>query len=417
MKVAIVGGGTGGVTCAMALVSRSHEWIKVDIIHDPDVPIFGVGESLGHDFVQLIRGATQFSFPFDLEKLNAKIKQGIMFVDWQESQNYPDSTNGYMTLSCQALHADTFALRDFVLPRMAHYWSHKFKEIHGYVDRIWQDESKAYIQLGEKALEYDFVIDARGIPKSVDDTFEHVDSIPVNSAVLNMCPHPGDWDFTYALATPDGWMFGVPVHHRSNWGYLFNRSITTDEDAIRNSHEFLHTHRIPKAHINYDVLKENVHVLKWDNYHSKKIADRRILRQGNMLFNYEPLHGYAVPLYTVMATQFLDYFVRDLGEDQLNYNYKEYIDSFRDLIAFHYHRGSVYDTPFWKNAKEISQKQLEGSEWMKICMNKRFSLEGAVQLEDAWTTSPIAHPMFIWEIDQAFKFGYFDHLPQHHLVT
>ena len=199
MKVAIVGGGTGGVTCAMALVSRSHEWIKVDIIHDPTVPIFGVGESLGHDFVQLIRGATQFSFPFDLEKLNAKIKQGIMFVDWQQSQNYPDSTNGYMTLSCQALHADTFALRDFVLPRMAHYWSHKFKEIHGHVDRIWQDEYKAYIQLGEKALEYDFVIDARGIPKSVDDTFEYVDSIPVDSAVLNMCPHPGDWDFTYSL--------------------------------------------------------------------------------------------------------------------------------------------------------------------------------------------------------------------------
>ena len=136
-----------------------------------------------------------------------------------------------------------------------------------------------------------------------------------------------------------------------------------------------------------------------------------------MLFNYEPLHGYAVPLYTVMATQFLDYFVRDLGEDQLNYNYREYIDSFRDLIAFHYHKGSVYDTPFWKNAKEISNKKLEGSEWMKICMNKQFSLEGAVQLDDAWTTSPIAHPMFIWEIDQAFKFGYFDHLPQHHLVT
>ena len=107
----------------------------------------------------------------------------------------------------------------------------------------------------------------------------------------------------------------------------------------------------------------------------------------------------------------------EVGEDQLNYNYRQDIVSFRDLIAFHYHKGSVYDTPFWKNAKEISNKKLEGSEWMKICMNKQFSLEGAVQLDDAWTTSPIAHPMFIWEIDQAFKFGYFDHLPQHHLVT
>ena len=94
--------------------------------------------------------------------------------------------------------------------------------------------------------------------------------------------------------TKDGWcFFGVPVHHRTSWGYTFNRSVTSDEEAIRNCHEFLHTHRIPKKHINYDVLKENVHVLKWDHYHSKKILDGRILRNGNMLFQYEPLHGYA----------------------------------------------------------------------------------------------------------------------------
>ena len=53
-----------------------------------------------------------------------------------------------------------------------------------------------------------------------------------------------------------------------------------------------------------------------------------------------------VPLFTTMATQFLEYFSRDMTEEDLNANYLEYMDSFRDLIAFHYHKGSIYDTPF-----------------------------------------------------------------------
>ncbi len=416
MRVAIIGGGTGGVVSALSLVSRSLPWMKFDLIHDPNIPIFGVGEALSHDFVNLIRNATQFSPPFDLEKLNAKIKQGIMFIDWQENQNYPQSTSGYIPLSTQGLHVDTFALKDYALPRLKHYFPDKFREVEGNVSKIWQDDKKAYLSLGDDTLEYDFIIDARGTPKDIDDTYERPTSIPVDSAVLNVCSHPGDWDFTYAMATRDGWCFGIPVHQRSTWGYTFNRSITSDEEAIRNCHEFLHTHRIPKKHINYNTLKENFHVLKWDHYHSKKIADGRILRNGSMLFQYEPLHGYSVPLFTTMATQFLEYFSRDMTEEDLNANYLEYMDSFGDLIAFHYHKGSIYDTPFWKHASEISTNQLQGSEWMKICLSECFTFEDAANMEDFLTTAPIAHPMFIWEIDKAFNFGYFNHIPDHHTV-
>ena len=42
---------------------------------------------------------------------------------------------------------------------------------------------------------------------------------------------------------------------------------------------------------------------------------------------------------------------------------------------------------------------------MKICMSKDFTLEGAVQMDDPWTTSPIAHPMFIWELDACLTLG------------
>ena len=55
---------------------------------------------------------------------------------------------------------------------------------------------------------------------------------------------------------------------------------------------------------------------------------------------------------------------------------------------------------FWKHASEISTNQLQGSEWMKICLSECFTFEDARNMEDFLTTAPIAHPMFIWEIDK-----------------
>ena len=416
MRIGIIGGGTGGLVTAMTLVSRGFEWTKIDLIYDPNIPIIGVGEALAHDFVQLLRGSTQFLFPFDLEELNAKLKLGIAFVDWNEFQDFPNSLGGYITLSCQGLHIDTYSLRDFVLPRLNHYWSHKFREVHANVKHIHQSEDAAYVVTDTETLEYDYVVDCRGVPKVLDETYEQPTTIPVNSVVLNICDKPGDWDYTYHLAHKDGWMFGIPVHHRSSWGYLFNRDITSSEDAIKNCHEFLHTHRIPKQHIDYSKLRENIKIITWDHYHSKKPVDNRILRNGNSLFLYEPLHGYSVPLYTFMSGSYIDYFTHAWSEERVNQQFHAYLNSFQDLIAFHYHKGSIHDTPFWRWVSKISQERLQGSDWMRICMSENFTLEGAVRLDDTWTTSPIAHPMFIWEIDRAFNFGYFKHLPNHHAM-
>ena len=412
MKIAVIGGGTGGLVTAMVMCSRSPENLKIDLIHDPNSPIIGVGESLSHDFVQLLRGALQFQFPFDMKEVNATIKHGVALVDWCESQNFPESLNGYLSLSCQGVHADTYSWRSFVLPRLKHYWGHKFKEVHGTVDRFWQDSKRAYLSMNGETHEYHHIIDCRGIPQEFDDTYESPESIVINSAIINVCDKPGDWEWTYHIAHPNGWMFGIPVSNRSSWGYLYNNKVTTKEEAIEDSHRFLREHRIPRQHIDYDKLRDNVKSFSWPHYHSKKFVDGRILRNGNALYTYEPLHGYGVPLYTTLATLAVEYFTYDMSEDELNNQYTTYLSSFRDFIAFHYHRGSIHKTPFWDWASEVSLNQVQGSEFMKICMSKDFTLEGAVQMDDPWTTSPIAHPMFIWELDAVFDFGYFEHLPE-----
>ncbi len=412
MKIGIVGGGTGGIVSAMECVARSLKWTKVDLIYDPELPILGVGESLAHDFVLSLREATQYIIPFDNTKLNSTQKLGVCFADWAKSQDFPETLKGYLPNTCQGLHVDTYCLRDFVLPRIKHYWGHKFNEVHVNVKDIIQDEKKAFVVTDNEKLEYDYVMDCRGLQDTIDDTYESVPST-VNAVVLNQCEWPGDWNWTYHIAHKDGWMFGIPLYHRSSWGYLFNSDVTPVDEAITNSHEFLRSHRIPKQHIDYNHLKDNLKVIQWKPYHSKKIVDGRIMRNGAKVYQYEPLHGYSVPMFRQMSNFFLEYVMHQKSEKEMNDTYHYYLNSFRDLIAFHYHRGSIYDTPFWSYIKKVASNQLDNSDWMRICLDTNFDLEGAVQMEDIWSTSVVAHPMFIWELDKAFDFHYFDHLPDH----
>lgn len=401
MKVAIVGGGTGGVVTTASLCSHLPKWCKVDCIYDPSLPTFGVGEALNHSFLQILRKATNYSIPFDLEESDARVKHGIMFSGWAKN-------DGYIPLSVNGLHMNTFKLRDFVFKRLHQYWGHKFSEIHEKVLDISQSQNQVYVKIDNKVLIYDYVFDCRGVPK-IDDTYEIPNSISVNSVILNICDKPCDLDYTYHIAHKDGWMFGIPINSRSAWGYLFNRDITDKEQAVQNCNKLLKTHKISQ-YIDRDYLRENVKILDFYHYYSKKCVDNRIIRNGNKLYTFEPLHGYAVPIFLNICEFFLEYIFDDIDEKRFNQKYKNLLSSLEELICFHYHKGSMHDTDFWKYAKERSLKRLEGSEIMKLANDKTFTRERAVTLENIWAVTPAVHPYFLWEIDQALEFGYFDHL-------
>jgi hypothetical protein len=401
MRIAIVGGGTGGVVTAASLCSHLPKWCKVDCIYDPNLPTFGVGEALNHSVVQILRKATNYSIPFDLEESDARVKHGIMFSDWKGG-------DGYIPLSVNGLHMNTFKLREFVFKRLHQYWGHKFSEIHDNVLDITQSQSKVHVKIHNQTLTYDYVFDCRGVPE-IDDTYEIPNSISVNSVILNICDKPCNLDYTYHIAHKDGWMFGIPIDSRSAWGYLFNRDVTDKDRAIENCRELLKTHKISQ-YIDRNYLRENIKVLDFNHYYSKKCIDNRIIRNGNKLYTFEPLHGYAVPVFLNVCEFFLSYVFGDISEDQFNQKYRNLLSSLEELICFHYHKGSIHDTDFWKYAKERSLKRLDGSEIMKLANDKEFTRERAVTLENIWTTTPAVHPYFLWEIDQALEFGYFDHL-------
>ena len=77
---------------------------------------------------------------------------------------------------------------------------------------------------------FDYVIDCRGWPENYDD-YVISKTAPLNSCLVQMVPEPGDWNFTYHIAHENGWMFGIPLKTRQGWGYLYNDTITTREEA------------------------------------------------------------------------------------------------------------------------------------------------------------------------------------------
>lgn len=399
MKIAVVGGGTSGVISVASLCSHLPNWCKVDCIYDPTLPTFGVGEALNHSFLQVLRKSTNYSIPFDLEESDARVKHGIMFSGWTNE-------DGYIPLSVNGLHMNTNNLRDFVFKRIHQFWSYKFTEIHKKVLKISQSQNEVYIKTDNETLIYDYVFDCRGIQK-IDDTYEIPSSISVNSVILNVCEKPVNLDYTYHIAHKNGWMFGIPINTRSTWGYLFNNEVTSENDAIIDCSNFLKSNKITSKYIDRHYLKENIKIIHFNHYFSKKCVDNRIVRNGNNLYLFEPLHGYAVPVFLNICEYFLGYIFKNISENQFNLTYRNFLSSLEELICFHYHKGSTYDSEFWKYAKQRSLKRLEGSEIMKLANDKTFTRERAVSLENIWTMTPAVHPHFLWEIDQALKFGYF----------
>ena len=143
MKIVVIGGGTGGGH-GMVMCSRSPENLKIDLIHDPNSPIIGVGESLSHDFVQLLRGALQFQFPFDMKEVNAQLNMVLRLWTGVSLRTFLKATDICLCL-VKEYTRHIFLEIICTARRLKHYWGHKFKEVHGTVDRFWQDSKRAYL--------------------------------------------------------------------------------------------------------------------------------------------------------------------------------------------------------------------------------------------------------------------------------
>jgi hypothetical protein len=346
MKIAVLGVGTTGITSLSYLLSQLDKGCQIYSVHNPAVPILGIGESTTVEIPRNLFCGTRFSLVRDAVHLDATIKHAVLYVGWRQhdffSQIIPPS---------YGIHFNNFKLKDFAFGRFREIWGQKFKVIEGEVQDIHESSNRVTLVVDRKKHHFDYIVDCMGYPKEYDG-YDIVDSVPINSCLVNTIPKPGLWDWTYHVAHRNGWMFGIPLTTRQGWGYLYNDELTSDEDAID---DFAERFKIPSR-------KLKVRGFKFRRYRAKRFIEGRIVKNGNRALFYEPLEALSGSFYDKIMRHFCAVLKGEIDEPTANASLALHARDYENLICYIYHGGSTYRTQFWNVTSRRCAAKIRGDE-------------------------------------------------------
>lgn len=375
MKIAILGAGSAGIlTTGCILKDFKNRNIECEVTHifDPNIPILGVGESTTSEVTFAIGQAFDFIFATEADEIKSTTKYGTHYIDWREKDIIFPFQSGY--------HAVHFDARDFAkmgLERLKRiYPNYKL------LQESWQESS---------AENYDYVIDCRGRPQDFSDYKEC--NLILNSALVYDDPEPSDFGFTRHVAHKYGWMFVIPLKHRTSHGFLYNKDFCNRQEAEA---ELI---RITNA-TEKDI--ENFRTFPLKPYYCKKTVNGRMLKNGNRAVFFEPMSANSLYM-AVKNTQILSQYMRgEISQDKANelciLNYR----AVEDLINLIYHGGSIYDNDFWQWTKKRASKNLQETNVLK-----RYVKDQEDEMFKTITERFMGHHVLRY-VDKEFEFNYFE---------
>ena len=347
MKIAIIGGGNAGVWTALhyGYWTRHLKDIEVELIYSPEIEPTPVGQGITLDVVELLWWACGTDWYHN--EIQATPKLGILYENFSK-----ENPNIYHTFPMDsiAMQMDPKYLQRYILN------SGLFTVKEGNVSDL-------------DTVDADVIFDCRGNTKK--DDIEYVPLYcPVNSVLLAVGPSSTDpllW--SKHVATPDGWTFVIPnTTDTISYGYVYNKDITSLETAKTNFRELF-----PEASESYSKHfdhKQEVVNLPFESYIANEPVridsnGRKIILNGNRLAFLEPMESTAIGFYLEVARKTFDWVInRDhflspeaglemkvlQSKEVITNIYKEFHE-IQKFILWHYIKGSVYDTPFWRDAQ------------------------------------------------------------------
>ena len=395
MKIAILGAGSAGIlTTGCILKDFKNRNIECEVTHifDPNKPILGVGESTTSEVTFAIGQAFDFIFATEADELKSTTKYGTHYIDWRENDIIFPFQSGY--------HAIHFDAKDFVkmgMERLKNLYNN-YTVLHGNVERVQQsftdytNESKGgELSVNGKLYVFDYVIDCRGRPEDFTDYKEC--NLILNSALVYDDPEPSDFGFTRHVAHKYGWMFVIPLKHRTSHGFLYNKDFCNRQEAEA---ELI---RITNA-TEKDI--ENFRTFPLKPYYCKKTVNGRMLKNGNRAVFFEPMSANSLYM-AVKNTQILSQYMRgEISQDKANelciLNYR----AVEDLINLIYHGGSIYDNDFWQWTKKRASKNLQETNVLK-----RYVKDQEDEMFKTITERFMGHHVLRY-VDKEFEFNYFE---------
>ena len=346
MKIAVIGSGTVGVmsVCHFLYYTLGTE---VHCIHDPNKKILGIGESTNIQIPDLFYKSVDFNPFFENKELDLTMKYGVVYKNWRRK----DFLSPIMPPNF-AFHFNNFKLKDVMFKKVKKLYKSRFKEILATATIKENSKDRVVLNFNGSNKTYDYVIDCSGYPESYTDYTES-SSLPLNHALVNVIDKPGDWNFTYHQATKNGWMFGIPLHTRQGWGYLFNDKITSKKEAIKDMTTIFKTDKL------------NLKEFKFKPYRAKKFLHNRVLKNGNKAIFYEPLEALSGVFYDNINRALIDRISNVKSEDEVNKHLGKMAERYENFICFVYHGGSIYKSKFWSDVCKKTKKHLKNSQTWK----------------------------------------------------
>ena len=321
-KIAIVGAGNAGCISALNLhylkMTEEYDVGEIEIYYDPNVPIERVGQGTQLNVRETIFDVLDLDW-VEKNHIKATTKQGIRYKGWGKKN--PDFFHSFRS-GAVAMHYVPKLFSERVLD-----------------SGLFNVVEKA-ITNPEEEIDATYIIDCRGRPSELDDSYQRLTN-PINSVILARKEGADPsllW--TEHITTPNGWTFVIPNHDSISYGYLYNNTITTKEDAEKDFIE------------RFDVEPDGY--LSFDNYVAKDMwRGEKTILNGNLFSFIEPMEAVASVIHHNVSECLYDVMIGAKSREEVNENINKELIQVQDFILWHYKNGSTYDTPFWQYAQSL----------------------------------------------------------------
>ena len=399
-KIVIVGGGTAGWMAAAPLALNLGRLCDIVLIESPEIGTIGVGEAT----LPTIRAYNDMLGidPVDfVKKTQASFKLGIEFKEWGHTGNRffhgfcdygppiegrsphlywmrlaqtfnnmpgienwamaavmarqfkfaepkPDGTSLERAYS-YGYHFDAglYAayLRDYATARGA-------KRVEGTITEVEQHPETGFVLAVKLAdgrrIDGDLFIDCSGfrglliegaLKAGYDDWSNY---LPCNSALAVPCAKaPKLTPYTRSTATSAGWMWRIPLQHRTGNGHVYSSHFMSDAQARQTLLDGLDGRALDEPR-----------QLRFVTGRRRKSWDKNVVAMGLSAGFVEPLESTSIALIEVAIAKLIEFFPDRSFDPALalkfnNHMAKRY-ESVRDFIILHYKVTRRDDSEFWR---------------------------------------------------------------------
>jgi len=404
-KVVIVGGGTAGWMAAAPLAQRLGKRCEIVLVESPEIGTIGVGEAT-LPTIRFYNNALQLDQTDFIKKTQATFKLGIDFRDWGHVGNrffhgfgdFGPPINGgsphhawlrlartfdkmpalenwsmaavmarenkfTMPANTQPGVTDAFSfgfqfdaglyaayLRDYATARGA-------TRIEGMIVGVDQHPETGFVtglRLRDgRTIAGDLFIDCSGfrglliegtLKAGYEDWSEH---LPCNSALAVPCARVEPvTPYTRSTAKGSGWLWRIPLQHRTGNGHVYSNAFTTDEQARQDL----------EGGLDGDALDEP-RQLRFVTGRRKKSWVKNVVAVGLSAGFVEPLESTSISLIETAVGKLIELWPdRDFRPElaaEFNRVMGGRYESVRDFIIMHYKLTKRDDTPFWRYCADM----------------------------------------------------------------